>query len=73
MDAETYLTNAEVQRLTGKKYPKVQARVLAVRGWTFELDGAGRVLILRAYHDQRLGLGKLDAKKRRPRLGGLAA
>jgi hypothetical protein len=55
--AGTYLTDAEVARLTGKKYPKVQARVLAARGWKFALDGAGKVLILRTYHDAMLSGG----------------
>lgn len=72
LEVDTYLTEAELERLTGRKYPKVQAKVLAAGGWPFELAGDGRVLILRAYHDQRLGLGK-PARKRRPRLDGLAA
>lgn len=71
-DADTYLSEAEIERLSGKKYPKVQAKVLAARGWTLELDGDGKVLILRAYHDQRLGL-KMPSNKRRPRLENLAA
>lgn len=70
-EADTYLTEDEVQALSGKKYPKVQAKALAERGWPLELRD-GRVLILRAYHDQRLGLGK-PARRRRPRLAGLAA
>jgi hypothetical protein len=65
-DTETYLTEAEVKRLSGKTYAKVQARVLAARGWHFELDAGGKVLILRAYHDERLG--KLGEPAARPRL-----
>jgi len=71
-DADTYLTELEIERLTGRKYAKAQARVLADRKWAFELDGDGKALVLRAYHDQRLGLNR-PAKRRRPRLTGLAA
>lgn len=72
MADDTYLTDDELVRLTGKKYGKAQRKFLAEHGWVFETDGNGRTLVLRAYHDQRMGLGK-PAARRRPRLTGLAA
>jgi hypothetical protein len=71
-DADTYLTEAEIQRLTGRKYAKVQARVLARQGWQFTLDGDGKPLVLRRAHDERLGV-KGPPRRRRPRLEALAA
>lgn len=72
MSDDTYLSADELERLTGKKYGKAQCKVLAARGWVFEPGDDGRPIVLRAYHDQRLGL-KGPAKRRRPRLDGLAA
>ena len=71
--ADTYLSAAEIERLTGKKYGKAQCKELAARGWVFEPDANGKPLVLRAYHDQRLGLGEQPARRRRPRLTDLAA
>jgi hypothetical protein len=50
----------------------VQARVLAVQGWQFTLDGDGKPLVLRRAHDERLGM-KGPPRRRRPRLDALAA
>ena len=72
MSSDTYLTEAEIRALTGRKYPKVQARILAELGWTFQPDGDGRPLVLRAYHDARLGMAPKTARRRAPRLEGLA-
>ena len=71
-DADTYLTEAEIERLTGRQYAKVQAKVLADRGWTFEPDGDGKPLVLRAYHDRRMGMVQETPRQRRPRLVGLS-
>jgi len=70
-DENTYLTEAEIQRLTGRRYPKVQAKVLAENGWTISLDADGRPLVLRAAHDARMGMPQ-KAARRGPRLEGLA-
>lgn len=72
MADDTYLSAAELERLTGKKYGKAQCKALAERGWVFEPGSDGKPLVLRAYHDARLGMGK-PVKRRRPRLTGLAA
>ena len=69
---DTYLTPAEVHTLTGRTYAAHQVKVLAAQQWVFTVDGDGRPLILRAYHDQRLGL-KPAPQRRGPRLEGLAA
>lgn len=71
-DADTYLSVAEIRRLTGKVYAKVQVRVLAERGWAFTIDGDGLPLVLRAYHDQQLGMAPTIVRARRPRLAGLS-
>lgn len=71
-DENTYLTKAEIRRLTGRKYAKAQCRVLAERKWTFEPDGDGHPLILRSVHDARLG-EKRQQKPRGPRLEGLSS
>lgn len=67
-DEETYLTIAEIERLTGRIYAPAQRRVLALNGWTFVPDGDGLPLVLRAVHDQRFGLDRKAAKRRGPRL-----
>lgn len=73
-DDLTYLTEAEIARLTGRQYAKVQCRVLASGDWPFSVDADGRPLVLRAVHDKRMGLDTAAAgRKRRPRLAGLAA
>ena len=68
----TYLLPHEIEQLTGRRYAAHQAKVLAAQQWVFTVDGDGRPLILRAYHDQRLGL-KPAPQRRGPRLEGLAA
>ncbi len=71
---DIYLTPSEIERLTGRKYAKVQRKVLAARGWKFELDADGRPLLLRELHDQRLGVRASTAKRARgPRLEGLSS
>lgn len=71
-DAETYLTEDEIARLTGRRYPKYQRKVLAEGQWKFEVDADGRPLVLRQLHDERLGAKMSTAKRARgPRLEGL--
>lgn len=73
-DTETYLTEDEIARLTGRKYAKLQRQVLADRGWKFEVDADGRPLVLRQLHDERLGAKTSTAKRARgPRLEGLSS
>ena len=72
--ADIYLTTDELERLTGRKYAKVQRQVLAERGWKFEVDADGRPLVLRQLHDERLGAKTSTAKRvRGPRLEGLSS
>lgn len=71
-DADTYLTEREIESVTRKKYGKAQARVLAEKGWPFTLDGAGKPVVLRSTQQALLGL-KPTARRRAPRLSGLAA
>lgn len=71
-DENTYLSKAEIRRLTARKYKKAQCRILAERGWKFEPDGDGHPLVLRTVHDARFG-EKSIAPRRRPRLEGLSS
>ena len=71
-DEDTYLTEPEIRRLTGRVYPKHQCKVLAEQNWPFSPDGDGKPLVLRAAHDERLGL-KTVGRRRGPRLAGLAS
>ena len=70
-DPETYLSDAEVRRVTRRTYKKAQAKRLAKMGWPFQLDGDDWPLVLRAVHDELMGM-KPAAKRRRPRLDGLS-
>ncbi len=70
-DDQTYLTDAEIERLSGRKNGPAQCRALAAQGWKFVPDGNGKPLILRAYHDERMGLA--PKRRRGPRLAGLAS
>lgn len=72
-DAETYLTENEIARLTGRRYAKYQRQSLAERGWKFEVDADGRPLVLRQQHDERLGAKTSTARRARPRLDGLSS
>ena len=69
---ETYLTEAEIERLTGRTSPAAQCRRLVAIEMPFIPDADGRPLVLRAVHDQRAGL-KREKVPRGPRLAGLAA
>jgi hypothetical protein len=69
--SDLYLTPAEIERLTGRVYGAAQCKVLAERGWKFEPDANGAPVVLRAYHDMRMGMTPAT-KRRGPRLQGLA-
>lgn len=56
-DVDTFLTIAEVKRLTGRTYAPAQRRVLERRKIPFEPDAKGRPVILRAVIERRQ-LGK---------------
>jgi len=71
-DEDTYLSADEIRRITRRTYAKAQCKMLSELGWPFQPDGEGRPLVLRAVHDERMGL-KSTTKRRRPRLEGLSA
>lgn len=68
---ETYLTEAEVRRLTGRVYPSRQRVALAREKWSFAVDADGRPLVLRVYHDERMGVKPVRRKS--VRVEGLAS
>lgn len=50
-----FLTDPELQQLTGYVLPAAQARWLTTRGWRFERNRGGRVIVLRSYAERMLG------------------
>lgn len=56
-DVDTFLTRAELQRLTDKTYAPAQRRVLDARKIPYEQDAKGRPIVLRAVLERRQ-LGK---------------
>lgn len=53
-----FLTDDEIQRLTGYKRPVDQQRWLLHRGWLYEMNAAGRTIVLRSYADRKLSGNK---------------
>jgi hypothetical protein len=51
--SETFLTPAELRRLTDKVYAPAQRRVLDARKIPYELDGRSRPVVLRAVIERR--------------------
>lgn len=64
-----FLLAEEIVELTGHKRRDCQIRWLSNNGYPFEVSGAGRPLVLRAYLEQRLMGGKTAARRRvKPKL-----
>lgn len=53
-DTDTYLTPAEVRKLTGTAHAAKQVAFLKSRGWCHTTDRHGKPQILRKYHDAML-------------------
>lgn len=62
IDAEIFLTIAEVKRLTGRSYAPAQKRVLDKRKIAYDQDDAGRPIVLRAAIERRQ-LGKAISRE----------
>lgn len=52
------LSAAELVELTGAKRRRGQVRWLSARGWLYEVNDAGRVIVARAEFDAHLVSGK---------------
>lgn len=50
-----FLTTAELERLTGYVVPAAQARWLDERGWRYERNRAGLVIVSRAHAEAMMG------------------
>lgn len=61
MESDTYLTKAELTRLTDSPQKRRQIAWLKAGNWAHEIDGTGHPVVLRAYHDERMS-GKAPAK-----------
>lgn len=53
-----FLTPADLVQLTGYKSPAGQVRWLDARGWRYERDRAGRVIVSRAYAEAMMAGGQ---------------
>lgn len=51
-----FLTESDIEELTGCKTRKCQCAWLESRCWIFEVSRLGRVKVLRRYAEMRLGL-----------------
>lgn len=59
----TFLTAAEMEELTDLQQPAAQIRWLAARSWPFEISATGRVKVLRAVMERKLGIVTLAGRK----------
>lgn len=50
-----FLTEDELRTLTGYLVPAAQARWLEERGWRYERNRAGKVIVSRAHAEEMLG------------------
>jgi hypothetical protein len=62
---DTFLTDAEVERLVGSPRKGRQIAWLSERGYPMEVNEAGRPVVLRSVVLARLG-GKAENRRRRP-------
>lgn len=53
-----FLSDEEIQALTGRKRVTLQREWLTLRGWLHEVNAAGRPVVLRAYAEARLSGNK---------------
>ena len=67
---ETFLTDAEVERLVGSPRKGRQIAWLSERGYPLEVNEAGRPVVLRSVVVARLG-GKVKARQNRPNFGAI--
>jgi hypothetical protein len=67
---DTFLTDAEVERLVGTPRKGRQIAWLSERGYPLEVNEAGRPVVLRSVVLARLG-GKADTKRRTPNFGAI--
>ena len=54
MNATTFLSQEEIERVTGRKYAPAQKRVIARNAIRFTVDAAGRPIVLRASMEKLL-------------------
>jgi hypothetical protein len=59
-----FLTSKEVEEFTGYKRSVSQMEWLTLHGHSFAMNGQGRVIVLRAYVENLLGLNKVAGQKK---------
>lgn len=60
-----FLSDDELEELTGKVRHDAQRRELARRGWIFEVTASGRPIVSRSYAEAKLGRGHATAEPTR--------
>ncbi|WP_083460641.1 DUF4224 domain-containing protein [Gulbenkiania mobilis] len=53
-----FLSDEEIQALTGRKRVTLQREWLTLRGWLHEVNAAGRPVVLRSYAESKLSGNK---------------
>lgn len=70
---DLYLTEAELERRTGRRYAKVQKRVLKAMGIPFDEDADGKPLVLRSVVERDSAPLQVAPPRPGPDPGALAA
>jgi len=61
--SKMFLSDPEMQRLTGYRRPSTQARWLSRRGYRFEVNALGKIIMLSSAVDQKLSPSAASPKK----------
>lgn len=59
----TFLTAGELEELTDLHQPAAQVRWLTSRGWPFEIAATGKVKVLRAVMEKKMGVVTLAGRR----------
>lgn len=68
----TFLSRDELRELIGVSRKNLQIEWLESHGWKHEINWVGEPVVLRAYAERRLGLGKPSTSRSKLNLDALA-
>lgn len=71
MDTPFFLSDVELETLTGFKTPARQVDWLRNKGWRFEVNGNRKPVIARKYAEKMLGCGAAEEAGYRPNFQAL--
>lgn len=60
-----FLTPAQLIRITKRRKPKAQLKVLRARKYAVDIDGDGRPLVLRAHVEAKFGIAASGEPRRK--------